>query len=244
MKQHSSVFCLMVRSTFYKVLLLLGAATVVEAAVFILLMLHGPTADGFGPEQILQQGRIAWIFGAVMVLMTLLLCRTGMEKDAKTGYTLQRLSISERWVFFWQSSYNTLCYLLLLLWQILTVMLLCMLYARLAPPEYVTGQTVFLAFYRSAFLHALLPFEEGALWVKNALLVLSLGIASARYPMALRHGSKQQEIAGACCAAVAFFVEEIGSVNGAISILISLITIGVSVYRVMDREALYEQETS
>ncbi|MBQ6798365.1 MAG: hypothetical protein IJP11_03925 [Oscillospiraceae bacterium] len=244
MKQHGSVFLLMVRSTFYKVLLLLGAATLAETAVFVAFCLRGPTAKGFGPELLLRQGRIAWIFGAVMVLMTLLLIRTGTEKGAKTGYTLRRLSVSERWVFFWQSAYNTLCYLLLWMWQVLTVMLLCAVYVHLAPAEYVTEQTVFLAFYRSDFLHALLPFEETALWVKNVLLVLSLGIASARYPMALRQGSKQQEISGACCAAIAFFVEEIGSVNGAISILISLITIGVSVYRAMDREAQYEKETA
>ena len=114
MKQHGSVFLLMVRSTFYKVLLLLGAATLAETAVFVAFCLRGPTAKGFGPELLLRQGRIAWIFGAVMVLMTLLLIRTGTEKGAKTGYTLRRLSVSERWVFFWQSAYNTLCYLLLI----------------------------------------------------------------------------------------------------------------------------------
>ena len=135
----------MVRSTFGRIVLLLTAMTAVEAAAFAALTLRGPTEKGFGLEPILQKSGAVWIFGAAALLMTLLLCRTGMERRTKPGYLLMRLSVSERWVFVWQSVYNVFCYFLLWAWQILTGMLLCLLYTKLAPPEFLTGQTVFLA---------------------------------------------------------------------------------------------------
>lgn len=242
MKRHLSVFYLMVRSTFGGVMLLLAAMTALECAIFTALTLHGPKEGAFAPELILKKSGAVWIFAAAALLLTLLLCRTGAERKTKTGCFLRRLRVSEQWVFFWQSVYNTLCYLLLWAWQSLTALLLCRIYLRLASADYITGQTVFLAWYRSDFLHALLPMEEGVLWAKNALLALALGIAAARYPMGQRRGSRLQEIGGALCAAIAFFVDDIGSITGVIAILVSVITIGVSVYRALDREGYDETE--
>lgn len=242
MKRHLSVFGLMVRSTFGRIVLLLTAMTAVEAAAFAALTLRGPTEKGFGLEPILQKSGAVWIFGAAALLMTLLLCRTGMERRTKPGYLLMRLSVSERWVFVWQSVYNVFCYFLLWAWQILTGMLLCLLYTKLAPPEFITGQTVFLAWYRSDFFHSLLPMEEGLIWFKNAMLALALGIAAARYPMGQRRGSKVQEVSGAFCAAVIFFVEGIGSEPAIFAVLVAMFTIGVSVFRTLDQEEFYETE--
>lgn len=180
MKQHGSVFLLMARATLHKALGLLALMAAVEGGLFWLTLRRGPTDSGFGLEGVVQNSRIVWVFGVCFLLLFALLawtCRRISGTD-----TARRLSVGEVWVVFWQSVYNVLCCLLFWAAQILTAIALCRLYAAQAPAEYVTNQTVFLAFYRSEFLHSILPFEDAVFWVRNALLALALGVSAARRP--------------------------------------------------------------
>ena len=47
---------------------------------------------------------------------------------------------------------------------------------------------MFLAFWRSEYLHALLPMADSALWIRNGLLLISLGLAAAIFPYKQRRG--------------------------------------------------------
>ena len=60
--------------------------------------------------------------------------------------------------------------------------------------------------------------------------------------MGQRRGSKVQEVSGAFCAAVIFFVEGIGSEPAIFAVLVAMFTIGVSVFRTLDQEEFYETE--
>ena len=210
MKKHLSVFMLMARSSIYKVISVLMLMAVAEWGLFYRRLAQGVMSDCHNLEIVVDDSRIAWVFGVAFLLITIFLCQTGCGFSSKTGYTLQRLSISERMVFVWQSIYNVMCYCLFWFTQILIVFGLCSLYVNMAPKGYVTNQTVFLAFYRNDFLHSLLPMEDVGFWVKNVLSVLSMGICSAHYPMAQRRGKKIQEVMFLTACVFVFFLGELG----------------------------------
>ena len=183
MRQHLSVLTLLTRSTIYPIAVLLAVMAAVEAVLFSLAMGANGTLSLTG---MIRSSRIVWVFGAAFLLLTVLLCRTGCEFGSRQGYTLRRLSISERAVFAWQWGYNTACYLLLWWWQALIAFALCLWYASQAGPELVGSQTIFLAFYRSELLHSLIPLEEVSRWVRNGVMALGLGACAALEPFLQR----------------------------------------------------------
>ena len=180
MKQHTSVFMLMARRTIYRVLGLLIVMAAAEAGLFWLRIQQGVVDGSFHLEGVIAGSKLTWACAAGFQLVTALLfwgCYT-----VSHSYTAARLSVSNKTVFLWQCVYNAACYLLFWAVQILIAMALCHWYTVLAPVEYVTNQTVFLAFYRSEFLHSLLPFEDWLCWVRNLILVAALSICAARCP--------------------------------------------------------------
>lgn len=186
MRKHLSVFMLLSRSTIYKIIALLLLMAVVELGLFWFVFSRGVTEEGFALELLVEQSCIFWVFAAGFLLLTLLLGSTTYEASARQGYTLLRLSISPRWVFFWQCVYNLLCYLLFWAVQLLLVMAMSRIYMAKAAPEFLSGQTVFLAFYRNSFLHGLLPLDDVMFWVRNGAMFLALSLCAAHYPQAQR----------------------------------------------------------
>lgn len=182
MKKHISVFMLMVRYSFYRVLGLLAVMATVEAGLFWMTLKRGFSQEGYGLEYVIDKSHIAFVFFIAFVIMDIFLISfAGYEKMETHRYTLMRLSVTRKEVYYLQSIYNMLCYLLFWAMQILIVILLGYLYVKNAPAEYVTGQTIFFAFYRNSFLHSLLPFEDFPYWIRNILLCFALGFMSAMY---------------------------------------------------------------
>ncbi len=240
MKKHISVFMLMARSTIYKIIGLFGLMGVIEWSLFYARLKQGMTGDKFHLELVIEESHISWVFGIAFVLISILLMSTGRETSTKLGYTLKRLSISERWVFFWQAVYNMICYFMFWCMQILLVFLFCKMYEGMAPTEYVTNQTVFLAFYRSDFLHSLLPMEDAFFWTRNVFLLLALSICSAEYPMELRRNGKGKEIIVLMIACDTFFIGELGEMFSVIIILgVCIICMLTTIFRVFEKETEY-----
>ncbi len=234
MKQHLSVFMLLARSTIYPIagLLLLTAAA--EAGLFWAVLGSGAAAE---LPALLDKSRGLWVFGACFLLTTLLLSLTGCEFSAKTGCTLRRLSVSERQVFLWQWGYNTAVYFLLWAVQLLLALGLCALYLRRADPALVNSQTVFLAFYRSPFLHSLLPLEDTGLWVRNAALCLGLGASAAFFPFRQRQGRRDVTLILLTAAALRFFPCALGSFGNVMWMAILAAACALfCVYRVFQKE--------
>lgn len=189
MKQHLSVLGLFARSSLLRVLAVLLAMGGAEIFFFgralreALVAYRADIGNGLlTPERLLDYTAVNVWFAAAFLLITLFLCLPGCEFGAHTGYTLRRLSVSENTVFLWQTVYNILIYLLLAAAQTLISYGLCLWYTAAVPAELVSNQTVFLAFYRSELLHALLPLADLALWIRNLLLLFSLGLAAALFP--------------------------------------------------------------
>ena len=230
MKKHSSVFMLMARSTIYRVLGLLILMAVAEAGLFWLRLQQGAIDGNFSLEAIISESRLSWACAAFFLFVNVILS-WGSYTISDT-YTAARLSVSGKAVYLWQCIYNSLCYLLFWMVQILIGIGLCRVYEAMAPAEFVSNQTVFLAFYRSNFLHSFLPFEDTWVWVRNILLVVALGICSSRIP------GKNRKIGIGSCFLIAatgvFFVQGIGE---AVALIIAAIVCAVpAVVKALSKE--------
>lgn len=251
MRQHISVFMLYIRSSLYKVLLLLAGMAAAETVVFVwtlkgllqeIAALRESGIEDFAgmgitlsPESVLENSYITYIFAAVTLLIMVVLCLIGCERGNKQGYTLRRLSISESSVVLWQSLCNTCCYFLLWVVQIAVAWGLCRLYVSMV--EAVSNQTVFLAFYRSDFLHNLLPLDETSLWVRNILLVLTYGITTACFSFRQRRGKFAAEIIALFWATIVWCSRELGSfITDLFAMFCCVMVIGVELYRIFAKE--------
>jgi len=181
MKQHISYWMLLCRSTVFKILAILAAMTAVEAGLFFI---RG--RDAIGLEQMVDATWLKWLFGAALIVMTVLLGSVLCESGGKLDYTLRRLRLRRRSLFIWQAVYNFLCLVLLWLVQLFVALMLCWLWMR--EREGVSSQALFLAFYRSDFLHSLLPLEDVSRWARNVVCFAFMGIAAACVPVGHRRG--------------------------------------------------------
>lgn len=183
MKKHMSVFQLMVRSNFYRVLSALAVMAVLQTGLFWFALNHGISAEGYGLEYVLKKSRIEIVFfGAFIAMDVLLKAGSGYEMEGKHNYTIMRLSITRRAVYYWHVVSNVFYYLLFLAVQSLLIMMFGIIYTKLAPAEYVTGQTLFLACYRYDLLHSLLPLGDFPYLIRNLLVVAAASLYSAYYP--------------------------------------------------------------
>ena len=183
MKKHKSVFQLMIRCNFYRVLGLLAVMMVLQTGLFWLAFNRGFDAGVYGLEYVLEKSHIELVFIGVFIAMDMFLrAGTGYEAEGKHNYTMMRLSVTRKEVYYWHFVSNVLYYLLFFMVQLLAVVMFGMIYLRVAPAEYITGQTLFLAFYRNNFCHSLLPLGDFPYLIRNIVIVIAAAMWSAYYP--------------------------------------------------------------
>ena len=121
------------------------------------------------------------------LLITLFLSLGGCEYGAKCGYTLRRLRIGERAIFWWQAAYGAAVYLTL--WLAEGVLAYGLAYYAAWKTGSLEAQTLLLGFYQQEVLHGLLPLEDGGIWVRNALFVVALALVTAEFSYLQRRRS-------------------------------------------------------
>ena len=235
MKKHVSVFMLMARSSVYRVFLSILAVSLLQALGFYLSCNGILLGRGATLVDTLTTSLFFIFFAVGLFAITFFLCRTGWEASAKTGYTLKRLSISERQVFLWQAFYNTLIYVLYWFCQSLLLFGL----AR----WYIAAQgggdlTEFMLFFRSGLARGFWSMEDPIGFVRNALFCLMLGLASARYPMAQRNGKRFGEIFPVFLLTLALWNRALVNDGGsdALAYVLSLVFIGLSLVKATSKE--------
>ena len=219
MKKHLSVLMLMVRSTLYRSLGLLFLMAAIQGIQFYFTVKRAP--DGpIGLEQAVAQSGMIWVCAVAFVLYLAVLCLPGCPFGSKPGYTLRRLSIGERSVFFWQAACNVCCLVLFWAVQFLAALALCRLYRALSDPAMLSGQTTFLAFYRNRFLHSLLPLAETSRFLRNLALCFGLGFAAAYFPLRQRQGKISLIIAALAALTLVSFCGDMGSFASDIIVIV------------------------
>lgn len=197
MKQHGSVFMLFVRSSFYKILLILLAMIVSEGVWFYgtiqgtLEKMETGEVTTMTPEVIFEEAHLMAFFGIALILVTVVLACVCRNTTGRLDYTLYRLNISPKSIVLWQAAYSAICLLVVWFVQVILAFCLCRYYMKTADAGAVTHQSLFLAFYRSPFLHGILPLQNFWCWIRNVLLFATLGGALAYDVYCSRRGKNR-----------------------------------------------------
>ena len=248
LKKYTSVFGLFAKSSILKILLVISIMAAVQVLVFT--SGFGKSIDAYEAgltfphvETLIGRSRLDVICGAAFLAVSVMLCLPGTSFSSKTGYTLDRLSVSQRAVFFCQAIYNLFIYFILFAAELAVCFGLCAYYAKNAPEELVGDQSIFLAFYRNSFLHALLPLSDVMVWVRNGFLLLALAIATAEYPYKQRHKKLGFSAIAMVLFTVVFFKTDIvNSFNTILIIVVSVINVIEMCYNFFSEDNSYERE--
>lgn len=249
MRRHIPIFMMFVRSSLYRVLLILAGMVLAESFLFFLTIKEYLEVEARNPagayalNRLIQDSKIVWVFLVSFLLITLVLCLVGCDFNGKLEYTVQRLGISPIGIFFWQAGCNALMYVLFWLAQLYTVFGFCMYYLQAADPSWVTGQTLFLEFHRSGFLFTLLPLENIAGWLLNVVTVLCLGIVTARVPHCQRRKSRPIAIFVLIAWTIGTWPPtEMGGTLSIVAMVINSIVAGLSIFCVYLAEPGLKEE--
>lgn len=186
MKRYLSVFEMITRSSIYKVLLVIVATIVAEIVFFFNVF---EAQEGVSIEFYIEESYYSIIFLVAYILVTIMLVLPGMNIGSVQSYTLQRLSIKESRIFWVQALYNLCAYVLL--WGAQLGMILgsfAYYQSNLPKGAIVSNQTLFLAFYRSDFMHSILPLEDGPGWWVLVLIATTTALAAASFTKLQRVG--------------------------------------------------------
>ena len=186
MKRYLSVFEMIARSSIYKVLLILVGMVAVEAAFFYHTMMH---PEGLNIERYIDQSHYSLIFKIAYILVTLVIVLPGMNIGSTQSYTLERLRIKGKRIFWLQALYNTLAYVLLWGVQLMVILVSAKVFEKNLPltAEW-SHQTLFLAFYRNDFMHSILPLEDGPGWWLLGIVIIGTAIVTAGFTKQQRDG--------------------------------------------------------
>lgn len=225
MRRHSSVLALAARHTVGWAALLLTVTALGETALFWWAL--GSVGEGIPPalEQVLGQAHVPLVAAGTFLALCALLGLSGCElQGSRFGYTLRRLRVREETATLWFAGCNAVC--LLALWgvQLAAALGCCALYRQAVAPDFVSRQTELLAFYRTGFLHSLLPMAEWSGYVRNVLLLLAMALSTAclGYRQRRRRVSPLPVLAAAVV--VLTFSQEMGRVN--MDVVLSLGALG------------------
>ncbi len=166
-----SLWALLTKGSFYKVLAVALFMALAETALF-----HRTPGAPF--EMKIEESRIHFVFLAALGAAFFLLIRMNRVLDNEGRYTVMRLKVTQAKLFATRTAYDVLCLLMLFGVQAGLVLWFAESYRRM-PGALVGPQMEFLAFYRNGFLHGLLPMADWGKWVRNALMLLALGMEEA-----------------------------------------------------------------
>lgn len=179
MRYYTSVWNLLVRRSFWRVLLIL----VLTACGNILAYLYFAPRHGFRNTFPLDSNALRIVLFLGFTAMMAVVSIPGCSFHTHNEYTLQRLGISERTVFFLQAVFNACCFVLL--WM---VQLICLFSFDLIANGMAADAAQHVRYYDATLFHSLLPLRDGWRWGRNIMLVAGLGLSTAVAPFHQRRG--------------------------------------------------------
>ncbi len=174
MRKELSVLMLAARSSIYKICMVLLGMVVLQ-----IVFLRRGWQGAVSLERIIEVSYIEKIFYIAFLGIYFILIWTESKKGSQFEYTLRRLGISRKRVFFLWAGYNSCCLFILFAVQIFISICIGRVYLEWADPMDRSAQSLFLAFWRNDFLHSLLPLAEVSRWIRNGLMILAMGLVTA-----------------------------------------------------------------
>ncbi|MBQ8518056.1 MAG: hypothetical protein IJ455_00430 [Agathobacter sp.] len=210
MKRYISVFEMITRSSIYKVLLILVGMVSAEAISFYsTFQKYSETTRNV--EEYIQRSDYDLIFKIAYVLITIVIVLPGMNLGSTQSYTLQRLRIKEKRIFWLQALYNTMAYVLLWGAQLVTILVSVLVYRNNLPKGATwNNQSVFLLFYENDFMHSILPLEDSPGWWVLGFLIVGTALVAAEFTKQQRRGKFAFEILLLVVAMLISFPRDVG----------------------------------
>lgn len=174
----AGVWGMLARVSIYKILGILLAMGTVQIGQFCGRM-RQVQEENPSFERVLGEAGAVYVFRAAFCAVFLVLLWTQGERGGRSRYTLLRLPLTWRRILALRVFYNFLCFVLVFAVQTGLVLGMAQIYRGGAGAERVTGQMVFLAFYRNPFLHNVWPMAEAGKWLRNLLMFLALSLEAA-----------------------------------------------------------------
>ncbi|MBR3767786.1 MAG: hypothetical protein IKL10_06060 [Clostridia bacterium] len=224
MKKHISVFSLIARESIYRIFFVWLLSAGVQITVFLSVLKN--LKEDYIPSltQIIDKSYINVFFFVTIIAVAVFLCKTGMQFNSKTGYTLRRLLISEKAVFGWQCLYNIIMLMLTWLLEVVLCFMLLKIGTNLLPEEFITNQSIYLAFYQTQFIQNLFAGRDIARIIRNILTVISLGVSFAAFSYQWRRGKKWL-VAPFATAVLLFYVMNISELGYDIASIFAMLII-------------------
>ncbi len=226
-----SVLALAARQRVYKLLALILLLAAAQGVLFG--RLFGSFNGAMALESAVSESRMSFALLAVFLLLYFLLCRDGSERGGShPGYTLARLGTGEFGATLCAAAVNAACFLILWASAAGIALALAALSLRWMPDGARNAQTVFLAFYRSPYLHSLLPMADWTRALRVAALCLCCGLGAASFSF-WRRRRRAPALAVICLAAapLCFSGEMAASGADAAIVLIGCFAAGSSIFQ-------------
>jgi len=173
-----SVLAVFVRSSLYKVLLIIMLMVSVEGFKFY-KFLGSSQETLMNAEQMFDKLNITDYFMLALVVVFLMLCVTENRLEKSSGNTFMRLRVSSKELFVIKTLYNVCVIALLFVVQIWISIIITNVYIGHIGEDTLGTQQLFLVFYRSEALHNILPMAEAGKWIRNILLVAAYAMQAA-----------------------------------------------------------------
>ena len=187
MKRFFSLVAFYARGSLPRILIALAVLCAVQAGVFLVRVdnvLQVYAQQGMREFIMLSPVHLLSIWAFLYISWKLL--RQGAS--AVSERTMARLPVSRRMISLAQILYNLA--VLFLFWAVLTALYygLWNYYLSQLPETYVSPQGFFYWSYVNPTLHGFLPMEDGPVWVRNFLWLMSLSVSLAAASDCLRRG--------------------------------------------------------
>ena len=110
------------------------------------------------------------------------------------------------------------------------------IYLKNLPDEVIiTNQTMFLAFYRSTFMHSILPLEDAPGWIILTLIAVTGAVATAEFTRLQRGGKFGFELLVLVAAVLVYMPRELGYDISFILVVIVIVNFWMAARRVTYR---------
>ena len=195
MRPYRTVLMLAARGVLWKLLAIAAAVAAAQGAMFALFWRAYPpeapystSLNQFGLEYMVQESRLALLAAAGLAVLSLALAFHGCERSgSRSRYTLDRLGVSPRHILLLWAGCYALC--LLVYWGFLAAVALGLCRVMAAGGRAADDmQTLFLACWRSTYLHILFPLPDWTQLLGDGVLLLSLAFAASSFSFLQRHG--------------------------------------------------------
>ena len=129
-------------------------------------------------EFAVSESKLSLVFTLAMAGLCAALCLGGLLR-VRDDLPLQRLRLGRNGAFWILAGENASCFLILWAWQTVLAIVLA-LWCASGHADLTGAHTLFVTSYRVRLLHALLPLGDWLLWARNIVMILALGMTTAK----------------------------------------------------------------